>query len=109
MSLLTAYVDRPTGYGRVLRDAEGKITRIVEEKDASGAEKKIKEVNAGIYAVSAKFLFSALDDLNNQNRQGEYYLPDIVRIAHRDGKTVGDLRVDDPREMLGVNTREELA
>ena len=82
---------------------------IVEEKDASDSEKEINEVNAGIYVVSPNFLYSALDDLTSLNQQGEYYLPDIVGIACRNGQSVAAVQVNDPREMLGINTREELA
>ncbi len=109
VSLMTACLDHPAGYGRVLRRSNGEVTGIVEDKDANAAEKEINEVNAGIYVASPKFLYSALDDLTNQNRQGEYYLPDIVGTACRNGERVGAVRVDDPREMLGINTREELA
>lgn len=109
VSLMTACLDHPSGYGRVLRGVNGEVTGIVEEKDASDSEKEINEVNAGIYVVSPKFLYSALDDLTNLNRQGEYYLPDIVEIACRNGESVGAVQVNDPREMLGINTREELA
>ena len=109
VSLMTACLDHPSGYGRVLRGSNGEVTRIVEDKDAIAGEKQINEVNAGIYVVSPKFLYSALDDLTNLNRQREYYLPDIVSIACRNGERVSAVRMDDPREMLGINTREELA
>jgi bifunctional UDP-N-acetylglucosamine pyrophosphorylase/glucosamine-1-phosphate N-acetyltransferase len=109
LTLLTAALDRPTGYGRILRGAGGAITGIVEEKDASPAEKQIAEVNAGIYVASARFLFSALSSVKNHNQQREYYLPDIVAIGLAQGKAIQTVCVDDWREMLGVNTREELA
>ena len=109
VTLLTAALDRPQGYGRVMRDASGKVTGIVEEKDASDSERQIREVNAGIYVVSSAFLFAALSAVNNDNRQGEYYLPDIVAIGLAQGKTIETVQVADAREMMGVNTREELA
>ena len=109
VTLLTAALDRPQGYGRVMRDASGKVTGIVEEKDASDSERQIREVNAGIYVVSSVFLFAALSAVNNDNRQGEYYLPDIVAIGLAQGKTIETVQVADAREMMGVNTREELA
>lgn len=109
VTLLTAALDRPQGYGRVMRDASGKVTGIVEEKDASDSERQIREVNAGIYVVSSAFLFAALGAVNNDNRQGEYYLPDIVAIGLAQGKTIETVQVADAREMMGVNTREELA
>ena len=109
LTLLTASLDQPTGYGRILRGANGAISGIVEEKDASAAEKQIREVNAGVYVASASFLFAALDRVKNHNQQREYYLPDIAAIGLSQGKAIETLRVDDAREMRGVNTREELA
>ncbi len=109
VTLMTASVEWPAGYGRVLRDAKGEVVGIVEDRDATGPQSKIKEVNVGIYAVSPRFLFSALDGLSNCNQQGEYYLPDIVGIASRKGEGVGAVQVEDTREILGINTREELA
>jgi bifunctional UDP-N-acetylglucosamine pyrophosphorylase/glucosamine-1-phosphate N-acetyltransferase len=82
---------------------------IVEERDATEAQRQITEVNAGIYVASASFLFSALEKVQNHNVQGEYYLPDIVAIALRQGKQVATVKVDDGREVMGINTREELA
>ena len=109
VTLLTASLDRPTGYGRVVRDVAGSITGIVEEKDASDAQRQIGEVNAGVYVVSSVFLFEALSSVKNDNQQGEYYLPDIVAIGLAQGKVIETMQVDDAREMMGVNTREELA
>lgn len=109
LTLLTARVEQPAGYGRVLRDATGGVTRIVEERDASEREKDIKEINAGIYAASPRFLFAALEEIGNRNEQGEYYLPDIIGVALRTGEKVETLQVAEAREILGVNTREELA
>lgn len=109
VTLLTAALDRPHGYGRVLRDASGKVTGIVEEKDASDGQRQIHEVNAGVYVASTAFLFAALGAVKNDNRQGEYYLPDIVAIGLAQGKTIETVQVADAREMKGVNTREELA
>lgn len=109
LTLMTALLDTPKGYGRILRDREGAITGIVEEKDASDAQRAIGEVNAGIYVASPQFLFTALTGVKNNNNQGEYYLPDAVGIALAQQKSVATFQVDDPREMLGINTREELA
>jgi bifunctional UDP-N-acetylglucosamine pyrophosphorylase/glucosamine-1-phosphate N-acetyltransferase len=109
VTLLTAKLEDPKGYGRIVRDDKQQIARIVEEKDASDLQKQIREVNAGIYVVAAPFLFSALSRVDDQNRQREYYLPDIVAIALRENRTVANVQVDDPREMMGINTREELA
>ena len=109
VTLLTAKLQDPKGYGRIVRDDKQQIARIVEEKDASDLQKQLREVNAGIYVVAARFLFPALSGVNNRNLQREYYLPDIVAIALREGRTVANLQVDDAREMMGINTREELA
>jgi bifunctional UDP-N-acetylglucosamine pyrophosphorylase/glucosamine-1-phosphate N-acetyltransferase len=109
LTLLTTVVGRPSGYGRILRDNNKEIVGVVEERDASQAEKKIKEINAGIYIVRAGFLFPALSRLTNRNKQGEYYLPDIIKVALKEGKKVGAFQVREGLEILGVNTREELA
>jgi bifunctional UDP-N-acetylglucosamine pyrophosphorylase/glucosamine-1-phosphate N-acetyltransferase len=109
MTLLTGLLDQPSGYGRILRGGDGALYAIVEEKDASDEQRKIREVNAGVYVASAEFLFPALVAVQNNNQQGEYYLPDIVAIGIEQGKRIETVAVDDPREMLGVNTREELA
>jgi len=108
-TLLTAVLDRPTGYGRVVRAAAGNITGIIEEKDASDAHREICEVNAGVYVVSSAFVFEALSSIKSDNQQGEYYLPDIVAIGLAQGKIIETVQVADAREMMGVNTREELA
>ncbi|HEY3150922.1 MAG TPA: bifunctional UDP-N-acetylglucosamine diphosphorylase/glucosamine-1-phosphate N-acetyltransferase GlmU [Candidatus Binatia bacterium] len=109
VTLLTAFLDEPRGYGRILRDDHGNVTGIVEEKDATLGERGIREINAGVYVVSAPFAFAALSEVKNHNQQSEYYLPDIVAIGLAQGADVETVRVDDVREMLGVNTREELA
>ncbi len=109
VTLLTASVQDPSGYGRILRDGKGEVAEIVEDRDAFDSEREIKEINAGIYAANPKFLFSALEGLSSWNEQGEYYLPDVVEIACRQGRRVGTVQVKDAREILGVNTREELA
>jgi len=108
-TLLTALLETPKGYGRILRDRGGAITAIVEEKDATEPQRMIQEVNAGVYVARASFLFAALSGVNNDNRQGEYYLPDIVAIGLADGQKIETLQVDDAREMMGINSREELA
>jgi bifunctional UDP-N-acetylglucosamine pyrophosphorylase/glucosamine-1-phosphate N-acetyltransferase len=109
LTFMTASLDVPTGYGRILRDARGKISGIVEERDATEAQKRIQEVNAGVYVAAPQFLFSALEQVKNHNQQNEYYLPDIVTIGLSHEKEIATVHVDDPREMMGVNTREELA
>lgn len=107
-TVLTAVVPVPEGYGRIVRDA-GQIAAIVEDKDASPAERDIREINSGIYAFDIAPLFGALREIGSSNAQGEYYLPDLVRIYRRRGLPVETVKVDDPREIRGVNSRKELA
>ena len=109
LSFLTAQLDNPKGYGRILRNAQGAIAGIVEEKDATDEQRQISEINTGIYVVSSPFLFDALAAVRNHNQQKEYYLTDIVAIALRQGKKVEAVHVDDVRETLGINSREDLA
>jgi bifunctional UDP-N-acetylglucosamine pyrophosphorylase/glucosamine-1-phosphate N-acetyltransferase len=109
LTLLTASLEQPRGYGRVLRHADGSIAGIVEEKDATDVQQQINEINAGVYVASAPFLFSALEKIENRNEQGEYYLPDTVAIALKHGKRVATVNAEDAREVMGINTREELA
>jgi bifunctional UDP-N-acetylglucosamine pyrophosphorylase/glucosamine-1-phosphate N-acetyltransferase len=109
LTLLTATLKEPSGYGRVLRDARGEITRIIEERDATGSHKQIREINAGVYVASWEFLLSALEEVENNNEQGEYYLPDAVTIGLNRGRRIATVNVDDAREVMGINTREELA
>jgi bifunctional UDP-N-acetylglucosamine pyrophosphorylase / glucosamine-1-phosphate N-acetyltransferase len=107
-TVLTAVVPSPGGYGRIVRDA-GRIERIVEHKDASPAERQLGEINSGVYAFDIGPLFSALREIGSSNAQGEYYLPDLVRIYRARGLTVETVTLDDWREILGVNSRKELA
>jgi bifunctional UDP-N-acetylglucosamine pyrophosphorylase/glucosamine-1-phosphate N-acetyltransferase len=109
VTLLTAQLAEPRGYGRIVRSGDGAIAGIVEEKDATATQRQIDEVNAGIYVASARFLFAVLPTVKNSNQQGEYYLPDIVGIGLDQGQVIETLRVEDPREMMGINSREELA
>jgi bifunctional UDP-N-acetylglucosamine pyrophosphorylase / glucosamine-1-phosphate N-acetyltransferase len=107
-TVLTARVDRPHGYGRIVRD-NGAIAAIVEEKDATPAERAIDEINSGIYAFDVAPLFPAVRTIAAANAQGEYYLPDLVRIYRARGLAVDAFPLDDAREILGVNSRKELA
>jgi bifunctional UDP-N-acetylglucosamine pyrophosphorylase/glucosamine-1-phosphate N-acetyltransferase len=107
MTVVTACVDRPDGYGRIVRSGE-KIARIVEDKDATSAEREIREINAGIYAFDLDGLFDAVRAIRSENAQGEYYLPDLVGIYGRRGKTIETVTVAHPHEILGINSRAEL-
>ena len=107
-TVLTAVVAAPDGYGRIVRDGD-RIASIVEHKDASAVEREIREINSGIYAFDIAPLFAALREIGSSNAQGEYYLPDLVKIYRSRGLTVETVRVEDPREILGVNSRKELA
>lgn len=109
LTLLTARLVEPKGYGRILRNDAGRILGIIEERDATPEQRLIDEVNAGIYLVSAPFLFAALPAVKNNNRQGEYYLPDIVGIGLGQQKSIETVEVEDPVEIMGINSREELA
>jgi bifunctional UDP-N-acetylglucosamine pyrophosphorylase / glucosamine-1-phosphate N-acetyltransferase len=107
-TVVTALVDRPYGYGRVIR-TEGRIARIVEERDASPAERQIKEVNSGIYAFALTPLWEAMRGIASQNAQGEYYLTDLIAIYRRRKLPVETVLVEDPQQVRGVNSRTEMA
>ncbi|HET6421276.1 MAG TPA: bifunctional UDP-N-acetylglucosamine diphosphorylase/glucosamine-1-phosphate N-acetyltransferase GlmU [Geobacteraceae bacterium] len=109
ITVLTARFDNPYGYGRVVKGEDGSVLRIVEEKDAEEAERKIDEINSGIYCVESKFLFDAIARLGNDNAQGEYYLTDIVRKAAEAGLKCLTFPVGDAMEVMGVNDRVQLA
>ena len=104
----TAQVADPTGYGRIVRNA-GRLQQIVEQRDASAAERTIDEINSGVYVLQLEPLFAALARVGSANAQGEYYLPDLVGIYRSDGKVVDAQLVADPDEIRGINTRAELA
>jgi bifunctional UDP-N-acetylglucosamine pyrophosphorylase/glucosamine-1-phosphate N-acetyltransferase len=108
LTVLTAVVDSPQGYGRIVR-AGDRIARIVEERDASPAERAITEINAGVYVFELDGVFDALREIAAENAQREYYLPDIVRLYGRRGRRVETMTVTDSKEILGINSRGELA
>jgi bifunctional UDP-N-acetylglucosamine pyrophosphorylase/glucosamine-1-phosphate N-acetyltransferase len=107
-TVLTAEVEAPDGYGRIVRDG-GRIAEIVEHRDATPAQRAIREINSGIYAFDLPGLFEALWDVGSANAQREYYLPDLVKIYRARGRVVETSTVADAREILGVNSRKELA
>jgi bifunctional UDP-N-acetylglucosamine pyrophosphorylase/glucosamine-1-phosphate N-acetyltransferase len=109
VTLLTAVADDPTGYGRVLRDADGAVTHIVEEADATPGQRAVREVNSGVYAFDAEFLAAALGRLGTDNSKRELYLTDLVRLARDAGGTVRSVRCADPWQVAGVNDRVQLA
>jgi bifunctional UDP-N-acetylglucosamine pyrophosphorylase/glucosamine-1-phosphate N-acetyltransferase len=107
-TVLTATLERPYGYGRIVR-TNGRIARIVEERDATPAQRKIREINSGIYAFALERLFSALGTISSENAQGEYYLPDLVGIYRRQRRVVTTFTIADAVEIRGINSRTELA
>lgn len=107
-TVITANLARPFGYGRIVR-AGGRISRIVEERDASPAQKAITEINSGIYAFDLAPLFAALDSIGTANKQGEYYLPDLIGIYRKQKKGVATWTVERADEIRGINSRTELA
>lgn len=109
VTVLTARLDDPTGYGRILRDTQGRIIGIVEERDASETQRAVREINSGVYCLQASFLFPALRRIGRQNAQGEQYLTDVVTVAVAEHRRVAHVMVADAHEVLGVNTHAELA
>jgi len=109
MGLLTVELDDPTGYGRIVRDASGKVAAIVEHKDASEAQRAITEGNTGILAVPSSHLADWMSRLSNNNAQGEYYLTDVIEMAVGDGLVVATEQPHDPMEVQGANDRKQLS
>ena len=107
-TVITAKVKRPFGYGRIVRTS-GRISKIVEEKDASPAQRTITEINSGIYALDLSVLFEALDRIGTANKQGEYYLPDLIAIFRKQKRTVTTWTVERAEEIRGINSRAELS
>jgi bifunctional UDP-N-acetylglucosamine pyrophosphorylase/glucosamine-1-phosphate N-acetyltransferase len=108
-SVLTVKLENPTGYGRVVRDAQNRFARIVEQKDTSDEEKQIREINSGIYCFDTAKLFTALEQVQPTNQQQEYYLTDAPAIMLASGEKIELYLINDPREVSGINSRAELA
>lgn len=108
-TILTAHVSDPSGYGRVLRDRDGSVAGIVEEKDATPEQRAVNEINTGIYCFAAPLLFKALDEVGCDNAQGEYYLTDVIAVLRGKGQRVAARVTPYPEEALGINSRLQLA
>lgn len=108
-TILSSIVENPNGYGRVVRLEDGTFDRVVEDKDATVKEKEIREINTGLYCFDNQFLFKALKQVDNDNVQSEYYLPDVIAILRKEGASVQAYCTEDYAETLGVNDRVQLA
>lgn len=108
VTVLTTFLDDPGRYGRVIKTVGGRVLRIVEERDATEEEKRVKEINSGIYCADCRFLFDAVSRITDDNAQKEYYLTDIFQIALEKGEKTASVVCRDPREVMGINTPEEL-
>ncbi|MGQ9630747.1 MAG: bifunctional UDP-N-acetylglucosamine diphosphorylase/glucosamine-1-phosphate N-acetyltransferase GlmU [bacterium] len=108
-TVLTATLEDPSGYGRVIRGDSGEVLGIVEERDADPQQRAIKEINTGIGCFDRKLLFDALARIGADNDQGEYYLTDVIGILARDGRRVQARIAEDPIDVMGINSRQELA
>jgi bifunctional UDP-N-acetylglucosamine pyrophosphorylase/glucosamine-1-phosphate N-acetyltransferase len=107
-TVITADIEKSDGYGRILRDANGDVIRIVEHRDASEEERRIKEINSGLFCFTLRDLVAALGELNNNNDQGEYYITDTLEILRGKGKRIGAMKLQDSTEIFGVNDRVQL-
>lgn len=108
LTLLGVNMENPSGYGRIITDGDGRVKRIVEEADATAAEKQVPTINSGVYCVRRDFLETALPGLNSDNAQNEIYLTDIIGVAAQAGEPVGMMLAKDATELLGINTPEDL-
>lgn len=109
VAVLTMEAENPFGYGRIIRDSEGQVECIVEQKDCTPEQAAVTECNSGFYCFDAEHLFDALSRVSNENAQGEFYLTDVIGIARNDGRAVVAVCAEDPEECLGINTRLQLS
>lgn len=109
ITVLTTLLEDPFGYGRIVKDAEDNVLGIVEHRDATEEQRKIREINTGIYCAENPFLFEAAREIGNDNAQREYYFTDIFAIARRRGSRTASVIAPDPEEVMGINSQEDLA
>lgn len=107
-TVLTAILEEPSGYGRIIRDEKGMVKKIVEQGDASADEKKVKEINTGTFCFDSKSLFSVLTRITPKNKQGEYYLTDALELLREKNLPIWAVIAPNPQEGLGINSQEEL-
>ncbi len=107
-TVLTTIFENPAGYGRVVRNSDGTLNRIVEHKDCTDEQLKVREVNAGVYIFDSRYLFQCLPEVGCDNIQGEYYLPDVLPLIQSMGGKIAVETVEDTREVAGINTQEQL-
>ncbi|MBN1633625.1 MAG: NTP transferase domain-containing protein [Ignavibacteria bacterium] len=108
-TLISAYFDDPSGYGRIIRDSNGNFIDIIEQKDSTDEQKKIREINSGIYLIKSDYLFEALKTLKANNAQQEYYLTDVFYYFRNEGLKIGAMPVENNIEITGVNSVEQLS
>lgn len=109
VTVLSAHLDEPGSYGRLVRDDDGNLLKIVEQKDASADELQVQEVNTGTYVFESPQVFTDLTRIGSNNAQNEYYLPDMISLYQTEGKNVGSVKLDHSIEAQGVNSPEELS